>query len=71
MAYALNLDPRNARADLPQAIMGPTTLGMEFYTSAPGITYTAQTSTDMETWVPPLPPPPPRARTPSRSTLPH
>ena len=26
-------------------------MGIEFYASAPGITYTAQTSTDMEAWV--------------------
>ena len=47
----LNLDPVTARAGLPQPIMGPTTLGMEFYASAPGIAYTAKTSEDMETWV--------------------
>lgn len=35
---------------MPRAIMGPTSLGMEFHASAPGVIYTVQTSKDMETW---------------------
>ena len=50
MAYALNLVPHNALIELPQAIMGPSTLGMESYASAPGIACAAQTSTGMENW---------------------
>jgi hypothetical protein len=35
---------------LPRAILGATTLGIEFYASAAGIVYTVQASADMETW---------------------
>ena len=51
MAYALNLEPRNARAEMPEPIVTPSTLGLEFYASAPGIIYTVQTSNNLSTWV--------------------
>lgn len=50
-AHALDLDPRNAVAGLPQAVLGPGTLSIEFHASAPGIRYLALTSDDLENWV--------------------
>jgi hypothetical protein len=51
MAYALDLNPHNAHPGLPNPTMTPATLGIEFYASAPGITYTAQTSDNLSDWV--------------------
>ena len=51
MAYALNLDPSlDLSGILPQAEMAADALGMTYYAASPGITYTVETSTDLETW---------------------
>jgi hypothetical protein len=49
-AYALNLDPNNPLAGMPQPVLGPTTMSMTFYGAAQGVTYGAETSTDCQTW---------------------
>lgn len=50
MAYALNLDPRTAQAEMPRALRSPGGLSMTYYASAPGITYKVMTSCDMVNW---------------------
>ena len=50
MAYALNLDPNSALAGMPVPIPGPGTLSMTFYGAAQGVTYGAETSTDLQNW---------------------
>ena len=49
-AYALNLDPNNALAGMPQPMLGPGTMSMTFYGAAHDVTYSAETSTDCQTW---------------------
>jgi hypothetical protein len=51
MAYALDLDPHeNLQGNLPAPILTGDSLTLTFPANAPGITYTAQTSTDLQTW---------------------
>jgi hypothetical protein len=50
MAYALVLDPHNALAGMPVPILGPGTLSMTFHGAAQGVTYGAETSTDLQNW---------------------
>ena len=51
MAFALNLDPTlNLRGSLPAPVVNGESLGMSFNAGVPGITYTAQTSTDLQNW---------------------
>ncbi|MCF7848257.1 MAG: hypothetical protein K9M45_05345 [Kiritimatiellales bacterium] len=51
VAYALNLDPNlNLAGSMPGAVIGPDTLGMTYYAASPGITYTVETSDDLESW---------------------
>jgi hypothetical protein len=51
MAYALNLNPNlNLRASLPVPLIGPQSLSLSFHGARPGITYTAETSTDLLHW---------------------
>ncbi len=50
-SYALNLDPNNPQAGMPQPMLDPTTMSMAFYGAAHGVIYGAETSTDCQTWV--------------------
>lgn len=51
MAYALGLDPhRSGVADLPAVEVSAGALSMEFYAGTPGITYSVETSDNLETW---------------------
>jgi hypothetical protein len=51
MAYALNIDPvHSTRARLPAPTLDGTTLSLSFYAVRPGITYRAETSTDLQNW---------------------
>jgi hypothetical protein len=51
MAYALNLNPTlNLKGSLPMPILGDDTLSISFYGASPGITYTVETSTDLQNW---------------------
>ncbi|MGA0900321.1 MAG: leucine-rich repeat domain-containing protein [Luteolibacter sp.] len=50
-AYALDLNPRNARAEMPVVELSASTMDYEFYSSAEGISYTIETSNDLSTWV--------------------
>ena len=51
MAYALNLDPHlSLPGSLPQPVLGAGTLSMSFHAASPGITYTVQTSTNLQSW---------------------
>ena len=50
-AYALNLDPALDLSDsLPKAVLAPDTMNMTYHAASPGITYTVETSEDLETW---------------------
>ena len=51
MAYALNLDPRrNLRSSLPTPEFEGDSLSMTYHAASHGITYTVQTSTDLQEW---------------------
>ena len=51
VAYALNLDPNlNLRASLPAPMLGPENLSLSFHGASPGITYAAETSTNLLHW---------------------
>ena len=51
MAYALDLNPRqNLRSRLPTPVVDGDHLAMSFQGTSPGITYTVQTSTDLQHW---------------------
>ena len=51
MAYALDLDPRlNLQGRLPGPVPGVNTLSLGFHAASPGIIYTVETSTDLQTW---------------------
>ena len=51
MAYALNLDPNlNLRSSLPAPVLGPQNLSLSFHGIRSGITYAAETSTDLLNW---------------------
>ncbi len=49
-AYALNLDPSSALGGMPQPMIGPSAMSMTFYANAPGVTYGAEASTDLQAW---------------------
>ncbi len=50
-AYALNLNPHlNLQGSLPKPVLGVNTLGLGFHAASPGITYTVQTSTNLQSW---------------------
>ncbi|MCK4565314.1 MAG: leucine-rich repeat domain-containing protein [Verrucomicrobia bacterium] len=50
-AYALNLDPStDLSGSLPGAEVAADAMGMTYYAASPGITYTVETSADLETW---------------------
>ena len=52
MAYALDLNPNERlTTQLPQAELNTTTLSLQYYTGAAGITYRIETSKDMVTWI--------------------
>ena len=51
MAYALDLDPNlNLQASLPTPVLNGNKLTRSFHATSPGITYTVETSTDLQTW---------------------
>lgn len=51
MAYALNLDPnRNLSGSMPGPVVAGNQVSLTFYAGSPGVTYSVQTSTDMQTW---------------------
>lgn len=51
MAYALKLDPnQNLQSALPVPTIDGANLGMTFHGIRPGITYTVETSTDLQNW---------------------
>jgi hypothetical protein len=51
MAYALDLDPNlNLAGSLPVAELTASTLRISYHHTSPGITYTAETSTDLQNW---------------------
>jgi hypothetical protein len=51
MAYALNLDPnQNLASSLPQMTHTVNQMSMPFYSGSAGVTYSAETSTDLNSW---------------------
>ena len=51
MGYALNLDPRrNLQGRLPVPLIEADHISVTFYGAQPGITYSVQTSEDLEDW---------------------
>ncbi len=51
IAYALDLDPRlNLQDSLPVAELGADSLSLSFHATSPGLTYLAETSTDLKHW---------------------
>jgi hypothetical protein len=51
MAFALDLNPNLNLADSqPAPVLGGDTLSMSFHAASPGITYTVETSTDLQNW---------------------
>ena len=51
MDYALNLNPtQNQSGSMPQPVISGNQLCLTFYIGAPGVTYTVQASTDLQTW---------------------
>lgn len=52
MAYALGLNPNDRLTNqIPEAEVGSTTLELKYYGGSAGVTYRAETSKDMVTWV--------------------
>jgi len=51
MAYALNLDPtRNQSGSIPRPVVVGNNMSLTYYAASAGVTYTAQTSTDLKNW---------------------
>ena len=51
MAYALDLDPLlNVQGGLPEPVLGMDALNLTFHATSPGITYSVETSTDLQNW---------------------
>jgi uncharacterized repeat protein (TIGR02543 family) len=51
MAYALNLDPtQNQSANLPRPVCAGNQLSLTFYAGNADVTYTVQSSTDLQSW---------------------
>jgi hypothetical protein len=51
MAYALNLDPnQKLRGSLPVPVLDGDSLTISFHADSRGVTYTVETSTDLQTW---------------------
>ncbi|MBK1881873.1 leucine-rich repeat domain-containing protein [Luteolibacter pohnpeiensis] len=51
MAYALNLDPsENLASSMPQPVLADDEMSLSFYGNSSDVTYTAETSTDLENW---------------------
>jgi hypothetical protein len=51
LAYALDLDPhRSPAASLPDPVLGPDGLHIDFHATSPGITYRVETSGDLARW---------------------
>ncbi|MCX6866801.1 MAG: hypothetical protein NTV46_11415 [Verrucomicrobia bacterium] len=51
MAYALNLDPNlNLSGEMPRPVNTPDHDSLSFYAAASGVTYTVETSTDLQHW---------------------
>ena len=51
MAYALSLDPnRNLSGSMPWAALSGNQMSLTYFAGSPGITYTPETSTDLENW---------------------
>lgn len=51
MAYALDLDPNaNLQSMMPTPVVNGSSLSLSFHAAAPGITYTVETSTDLQNW---------------------
>jgi hypothetical protein len=48
--YAFCLDPYNPSSGLPQATVVGGNLQIKYYSSAAGVTYTPETSTDLVNW---------------------
>lgn len=53
MSYALNLDPNEAPLrELPTAVLGSSALSISFFAGREELTYTVQSSADLQTWTP-------------------
>ena len=51
MAYALNLDPKqNLQSSIPRPLIAGSQMGLTFYAGTAGVTYSVETSTDLQTW---------------------
>ena len=51
MAYALDLDPNtNLSSSMPAPVLNGNSLNLTFHAAAPGITYSVETSTDLDNW---------------------
>jgi len=51
MKYALNLDPcRNESSKIPQPVVTGNQMSLTYYAGSPDVTYTVQSSTDLQTW---------------------
>jgi|GEM_PF-1232434 len=51
MAYALNLDPKqNLSGSMPKPVIAGNQMSLSFYAGSAGVTYSVQSSTDLQTW---------------------
>ena len=51
LAYALDLDPRfNLQSSLPVPVLDAGTLSLSFHGTSPGVTYTVETSDELQNW---------------------
>lgn len=53
LAYALNLDPiRNQSGSIPRPVVSGSVMSLTYYAGNADVTYTVQSSTDLQTWTP-------------------
>jgi len=51
LAYALNLDPtQNQSRNIPKPFVSGSNLSLTYYAASPDVTYTVQTTTDLQNW---------------------
>ena len=51
MAYALNLDPKqNLSGSMPKPVIAGNQMSLKFYAGSAGVTYSVQSSTNLQTW---------------------
>jgi hypothetical protein len=53
MAYALNLDPKqNLSRNIPRPVCVANQMGLTYYAGSDGVSYTVETSDDLQDWTP-------------------